>query len=337
MMGDPAQGRGLASSRATLPKLARSISMGLKQSLRAVVLSLLALVLAAPAAQAFAGRNADLVYGWSEVDEPDVGPSWLYVKAIQLIAPSGGQPRTVVGCDQVLPEQAPDPARTCSRQVFADPAVSRDRERIVFDNGASLALVNADGTDLHVLPAQSPDDGEPAFSAAGGRIAFSAGTPATGSSGVRRDIWIRGLTDGTSMVAIRGGVDPTWSARNWIAYELAQAPEVWMARPGGGGRQRLVRGSEPTWSPHGMKLAFVRGSSIRILDLATRHVRLVERGLGATDLAWSPDGRRLAYTLFDGGLWTVRTDGSHARELVAGGVNATSSFGPVGVDWQPRR
>jgi WD40-like Beta Propeller Repeat len=309
--------------------------MDLKPPLRAVALGLLALVLAAPAASAFAGRNGDIVYGWSEVDEPDVGPSWLYVKAIRLIAPRGGTPRTVTGCEQTLPEQAPDAARTCVRQVFADPAVSRDRARIAFDDGASLALVDPDGSDLQVLPAQSADDGEPAFSAAGGRLAFSAGFHATGSGGDGRAIWIRDLARGTVRRAF-GGTDPAWSSRNWIAFESEDAGEIWMARPGGRGMRRLTSdGSEPTWSPRGTKLAFLRNSSIRILDLATRRVRLVERGVGAMDLAWSPDGRRLAYTLFDGGIWTLRTDGSHARQVVPGGVSATSSFGPVGVDWQP--
>jgi Tol biopolymer transport system component len=311
--------------------------MGLALPLRAVVVGLLALAIAAPAADAFTGRNGNLVYGWSQLDEPDVGPSWHYVEAIRSIAPRGGEPRTVTGCDQTLPVQAPEPVRTCVLQVFADPAVSRDGVRIAFDHGTSLALVNPDGSDLQVLPAQSADDGEPAFSAAGGRIAFSAGFHSTGSGGDGRAIWIRDIARGTARRAF-GGTDPAWSSRNWIAFESNDTDEIWMARPGGRGMRRLTSdGSEPAWSPHGRKLAFARGRSILVLDLATRRVRRVERGVDATDLAWSPDGRRLAYTLFDGGVWTVRIDGTRARELVPGGVNGTSSFGAAGVDWQPLR
>jgi hypothetical protein len=308
-----------------------------RRRLAVVGLAALLAALAAAPAGAFAGRNGAIVYGWSEVDEPDVGPSWRYVEAIRLISPGGGEPMTVAGCEQTLAVQAPLVERTCASQVFADPTVSRDRPLIAFDNGRSLAVVNPDGSNLRVLPAASADDGEPAFSAAGGRIAFSAGPHATGSGGDGRAIWIHDLARGTTRRAF-GGTDPAWSSRNWIAFEREDTDEIWMARPGGRGVRRLTSsGHEPAWSPHGTKLAFVRGRSIRVLDLATRRVRVVERGVDATDLAWSPDGRRLAYTLFDGGLETARTDGTHVRELVAGGVSATSSFGPVGVDWQPNR
>jgi hypothetical protein len=301
------------------------------------LLALLALALPVPAASAFAGANGDVVYGWSELDEPDVGPFWHTAKAIRLIAPGGGAFRTVVGCDQRLPIAAPEAARTCAREVFVDPTVARDTARIAFDNGAVLALVDPDGTDLELLPARSPDDGEPAFSAGGGRLAFSAGPSVSGSDAASRGIWVRNLATGAVTQVVQRGRDPVWSSRNWIAF--VRGGQIWRVRPGGRGLEQLTRrgGISPAWSPHGTKLAFVRHGTISVLDLRTRRLARAIGGNSPVDLAWSPDGRRLAWTSFDGGLFTARTNGTGMRTLVTGGVNGTMSFGAAGLDWAPRR
>ncbi len=306
--------------------------MGLKQSLRAVVFGLLALILAAPAAAAFPGRNGDLAYGWSEVYEPDVGPSWSYVKAVRLIAPRGGDPRTVTGCDETVtaidgPPPGP-PTVGCVSATYANPAVRADGARIAFDNGAALALVDADGSDLRVLPSHSGGDGEPAFSAAGGRLAFS-----TDEDG----IWIRNLATDAVLRATRHGADPDWSSRNWIAFE--RGGQIWRIRPGGRGLEQLTRrgGISPAWSPHGTKLAFVRHGTIVVLDLRTRRLGRAFGGNSPVDLAWSPDGRRVAWTTFDGSLQTARIGGADMRTLVTGGVGGTYNLGVAGLDWAPRR
>ena len=302
-----------------------------------LLVALAALAVAAPTASAFAGRNGDLVYGWSAIDEPDVGSFWRATKAIRLISPSGGDPRTVVGCDQRLPIAAPEAARTCSREVFADPTVARDTARIAFDNGASLALVDPDGSDLQVLPAQSPDDGEPAFSAGGRRLAFSAGPSVSGPDAASRGIWVRNLATGAVTPVAQRGSDPAWSSRNWIAF--VRGGQIWRARPGGRGLEQLTRrgGISPAWSPHGTKLAFVRHGTIVVLDLRTHRLAHAIGGNSPVDVAWSPNGRSLAWTSFDGGLYVSRTNGAELRGLFAGGVNGTMSFGAAGLDWQSRR
>ncbi len=301
-------------------------------TIRLAILVAVLLALAASAAPA-AVRNGDLVYGWSELNEPELGP-FTYVQAIRRVLPGGGVPRTVLGCEHTVMTAGQVP---CPLEQYIDPTVSRDQARIAFDAGASIALVQPDGSGLQVLPATSEDDGEPSFSAAGKRLAFSCGRHSSGSGGDGRGICVRDLTRDT-VRRVTGGTDPAWSSRNWIAFETNDDEQVWMVRPGGRGLRRLTSsGSEPTWSPHGTKLAFVRGNAILVLDLATHRARRVQRDVSATDLAWSPDGRRIAYTLFDGGVWTVRTDGTHVRELVDGGVGATYSLQAAGVDWQALR
>ncbi len=298
---------------------------------RTAILLLTVLALTPTVADAASpGRNGSVAYGWSASDEDTLGP-YHYVKAIRLVGPR----KLVTGCDHVVPEGADPSGDSCLAATYMDPAFSRTGRLIAFDNGASIALVNPDGSDLRVLPATSEDDSEPAFSAAGSRIAFSAGFRPTGSGGDGRSIWIRDLVRGTIRLAIRGGVDPTWSARNWIAYVSPDAEQIWMARPGGRHARRLADGSAPEWSPHGTKLAYVYRNTIRVLDIPTRRSHIVERGVSPTDLAWSPDGHRIAYTTFDGGISTVGTNGRGARELVQGGVGGTYVYEAIGVDWQP--
>ena len=89
------------------------------------------------------------------------------------------------------------------------------------------------------------------------------------------------------------------------------------------------------WSPDDSMLAYVTDESIVILrgDRVHRRVPLGQYGSASGGLAWSPDGRRLAYG--EGGtdsstLWLVAIkDGSRAR--LAGGGESVSEY-PV---WSP--
>jgi Tol biopolymer transport system component len=105
----------------------------------------------------------------------------------------------------------------------------------------------------------------------------------------------------------------------------------------GGGLRRLTDGpdddSEPTWSPDGSRIAFVRGfdatgSGVVVLtcmspgDILTVGVddgeveRPAEvnltRGLGGTDPAWSPDGKRIAFASDRAGSYDIYTMSSES-------------------------
>lgn len=291
--------------------------------LRLAALLLVALGLAAgPASAAFPGANGVIGYGWSSLDEPELGPPFRYERAIRTVAPRSERVRTVIGCTS---SEAGPIAGNCAIPTYRDPAFSRDGRLIAFDAGPRLALVRPDGSALRLLPARGADDGEPAFSPLGGRLAF------TSDGG----LWIGRHDGGAAERIVRGGRSPSWSTRGWIAF--VRRGQVWRVRPTGIHLQQMTRrgGSSPAWSPDGTKLAFARGSAILVLDVASGRVRRAIRGSEALSIAWSPDGRRFAWTTFDGALMTARTDGSGERQLVFGGSNATSSLAASGVDWQP--
>jgi Tol biopolymer transport system component len=91
-----------------------------------------------------------------------------------------------------------------------------------------------------------------------------------------------------------------------------------------GGRQvRLTRGAaqdeQGAWSPDGRRIAFTRDGKVAVLELRTRRVHVLTTG---RDPDWSPDGRRLVFAVAEGGrewLATARADGSGVRALGPGG------------------
>jgi len=114
----------------------------------------------------------------------------------------------------------------------------------------------------------------------------------------------------------------------------------------GSNRHRLTSVADavqPRWGPHGNRVAYLsfpeRGQpALRIVDADGRHdhvLRVLGQRRFVADLAWAPDGRRLALvmTLTAGGfsdvfIYTIRTD-----TLTRLRVNSTPDRDPSTVDW----
>lgn len=300
------------------------------------------LALAAPLSHAaFPGRDGKLVFSWSSFSESEDEPfPSRSESALQTVAPAGGMPTTLRGC--VRATGKPD-VGDCSLG-YRTPAVSPDSRWIAFDAGAQLALMRFDGSGLRLLPAHLADDGEPAFSPSGKRLAYSAGAIAVAHEPAPpRGVWTSDLTGGHAQQATARGTAPSWSTRNWIAF--LRKDGIYRMRPDGHGLRRLVkrdRCGDVDWSPGGTKLAFTcltahSGGRLYVAHSDGTHVRrILIRYASPEDVAWSPSGRRLAVTDFDGTLTTIRLDGSGERVLVSGSAGATYSSGAGGVAWQPR-
>jgi TolB protein len=93
-------------------------------------------------------------------------------------------------------------------------------------------------------------------------------------------------------------------------------------------------GEDPAWSPGGDLIAFVRydegkgrrlfvmrpdGSELRVIA-TPGHPEVFEP-------AWSPDGRRLAYTNLFSGIWVINIDGTGFANLAAGNSPSWSRDG----------
>jgi TolB protein len=300
----------------------------------------LALVLPAPAEAAFPGANGAIAFGWYDRREDELGLSpWTLTRSIDVARPGGSGRRSLRACRQV--QDQPDRG-DCSIE-YRSPAWSPSGRLLAFDAGTRLALMRSDGTGFRLLEQQSADDGEPAWSPGGRRLVFSGAR----AEGGETDLYVLDLASGRA-TRLTEGRAPAWSSRNLIAFTRGGSPDrpgtggVYALRPAGGRLRRVVaRGSDPTWSPRGARLAFLRrrpGGHSRLYTARAdgSGVRRVPTDADNPYApSWSPDGRQIAYTSFEGTIVAQRLDGRRVRQVAAGGFGAEYSFGAGAPDWRP--
>jgi tricorn protease-like protein len=153
------------------------------------------------------------------------------------------------------------------------------------------------------------------FPGQNGRIAFVTGeTIATMKS------------DGSHVHDLRSGFSPSWSAGGrrivFMRAHGGMGSDLYVMRANGSRFRRLT--STPKWwdagpafSPNDRKIVFYRlfqGAThraaqlvvVRLHDLSTRVVTT-----HATAPEWAPNGRRIVFAQDDGGIATIRPDGTH--------------------------
>ncbi|MDN4161509.1 TolB family protein [Nocardioides abyssi] len=241
------------------------------------------------------------------------------------------------------------------------PAYSPDGRWIAFVRDGVRVRSVADGTERLVSELDPP--GMPAgltWSPDASRIAVAAGADlvevdvATGATRV-----IHTSTDGPVQ-------EPAWSPDGTrIAYSTGSV--IRLVRPDGTGLRKLTKGgainSDPDWSPDSRRVAFItnryaapdahpraatelvvlprsgQGEPVRVSHLAR------PQGIFFIDVAWSPDGRKIAALQFNADhlptpedtdeRFKVRAylpDGSHSYSLTGPIVG---DDGPEGLDWAP--
>ena len=157
--------------------------------------------------------------------------------------------------------------------------------------------------------------------------------------------------DGTSRRQLTAGLRalrPTWSPDGTrFAFEAASGSYSSLIVMSADGRQetriadRLVDPLDFVWSPDGRRVAVGAATPTdpqsRILVAEADGSATTELGgpalSGASEPAWSPDGRELAYqSLRFGGLWVVNADGTDNRAL---GSTPGSGLAFWNTQWSP--
>jgi hypothetical protein len=121
---------------------------------------------------------------------------------------------------------------------------------------------------------------------------------------------------------------------------------IWAANPDGTHQQRLthIPSFFSDWSPNGRRIAFdfIHGSSehLATMDPNGRHMRQLTFRKGIQEVPkWSPNGHRITFDAspklpdqpgFHTNIWTMRADGTGARQLTRGAFDVEPVYSPGG-------
>jgi Tol biopolymer transport system component len=294
-------------------------------------LLLLALLTVGPAHATFPGANGRIAFTEAftgEVHDPEPSTSALSIAAPSRNADVPRRSGQLLFCD-------PSARSGCTFSNVYSPSYSPDGRRIAFDGGERIAIIDADGSDLTLLPAVTASDRDPAFSPDGRRIVFTG----MGDAG-ETDLYVQRVDGrGAARLVVENADQPVWSSRGALAWVRDRKVHVSAAD---GARERLVTaGIDPDWSPNGRRLVVVRPSgplriagSLHVIRPSGHGLRRVPSAIGAHPV-WSPGGRALAFDIPVRGVF-VKTLGRRGLRIVAdsqsGDGGSHNAFYPA---WRP--
>jgi Tol biopolymer transport system component len=217
---------------------------------------------------------------------------------------------------------------------------------------AEIFVINADGSGLRRLTRNAVPDGEAAWSPDGRKIAFLRHGEGTGA-----DVFVMNADGSEQRNLTRkpgNETGPAWSPDGrailfsavppgqplWVGgSRSASGPyrDVYVMNADGSDQRNLTHTTEAedyaaAYAPDGRTIAFAAydGSSTRIfvINADGSGKRALTPEITETNLAWSPDGRKIAF--FDAGISVVNADGSGLRRLAQNVALFDVSWSPDG-------
>jgi len=214
---------------------------------------------------------------------------------------------------------------------------SPDGTRIVAERSGRLEALDANGTNVNILPALTSQDSDPAFLPDGNTIVFDG--KAKGATNLYTV-----SADGTGLrqLTTKGGFWPAPCANGSIAFINNEA--LYVMRAKGSGLRRLARhASFPDCAPNSKSIVY-EGAMADFIVNTKGGTRQFKGGDGGYPV-FSPDGSLIAsdqdLPSSEAGGYSVpsvvveRTSGRRVRKVAFGNNLNTTTFGPVA--WQPKR
>jgi Tol biopolymer transport system component len=225
--------------------------------------------------------------------------------------------------------------------------------KIAFMRHHNIYTMNSDGTGQTNLTSTKVGEGEHVWSPDGKKIAFSAKAP--GERFLDIYLINADGTGETNLTKTKASTEaaPSWSPEGKkIAYLRGSDPsgelftDIYMTNSDGTSQTRLIKARDsryfeggfesPEWSPDGEKIAFIRTTRVFPDESApasaapvtgpsglytmnpdgTALRKLSEEMSYAQSPLWSPDGKQIAFSGPEQGVYVVNANGTQLRELL---------------------
>jgi len=251
-----------------------------------------------------------------------------------VIAYGCREPKNVWYAVCVIRQDGTDSRRLTTRLPTTGSAWSPDGQRIAFTRHQEVGesttftdddvfVMDADGDGVRQLTEENPGfhSGQPTWSPDSREIAFVRGRALAAGIGQPGSLFVMAANGSDVRRLTRGALDsgPAWSpdGREIVfsrAKDFNSPRGIWVVDLVGGEPRQLTHmvdyfDTSPVWSPDGMRIAFARAIPFQTefdgksaiyamnrngtgLELVLRHQYFARASLG---LAWSPDGRTIAF------------------------------------------